>query len=611
MLDQSTNFAIEGCVTATQLLRKRAGELGAKTALREKVLGIWQDVSWADYYDRVKLYGAGLLALGFQRGEVLAIIADPMKEWVFFDLAAQGCGGIGNGIYTTDSPEQVGHICADSRACLLVVENEEQLDKWLEVRADLPGIRKVIVLDDKGLKEFSDPDVMMLAEFEALARDRLADLGAEFETRLDGCESGETSILVYTSGTTGKPKGAMISHANALFQGHVFRQFFTTIGQEETVSYLPLCHIAERVFSVLQPIDLGATVHFVEGQDTTFENIQEVSPTVFFGVPRIWEKMYSGVNLRLRDATWLGRTAFGAAMSVGARVNAAREQGKPVGPALSLANWLGDVLVLRNIKVMLGLDRVRIGVSAAAPISPDLLRWFGALGVPIYEIYGQTESSGGMTGNAPGQVKLGSVGVAYPEMEIRIASDGEIMARGPLVFQGYLNMPEKTAETVVDGWLMTGDVGYLDNEGFLRITDRKKDIIITAGGKNITPSEIENQLKFSPYISDAVVIGDRRKYLTCLVMIDHDNVAEYAQERGVPFSDFTSLCHTDPVQDLIRAEVEQVNTKFARVETIKDFRLIDRLLTAEDEELTATMKLKRGFVEKKYSALIDAMYGAT
>jgi long-chain acyl-CoA synthetase len=338
------------------------------------------------------------------------------------------------------------------------------------------------------------------------------------------------------------------------------------------------------------------------------DNIREVAPAVFFAVPRIWEKFYSVVALRMREATPLGKLAYRWAIGVGMRVAERRLQGYSPGLGLGLLHRVADYLVLDNLKRSMGLHRARAAATGAAPIAPDLIRWFMALGIDMREVYGQTENCGLATAMPAHPIKLGTVGIARPETEVRIAPDGEILLRGPHVFLGYYKNPDKTAQTIREGWLHTGDVGEMDPDGFVRITDRMKDIIITAGGKNVTPSEIENQLKFSPFISDAVVIGDQRRFLSCLVMIDHETVAQFAQERNVPFTNFASLCRATEVQDLIWAEIERVNRQFARVETIKKFRLIEQILTPEDDELTPTMKLKRSLVNAKYKDVIESMY---
>ena len=359
---------------------------------------------------------------------------------------------------------------------------------------------------------------------------------------------------------------------------------------------------------MFNPLRTGATVNFAESLDTVPSDIREVAPALFFAVPRIWEKFYSAIALRMREATWPARVAYGWAIGIGANMAERRIAGRRPSLGLRLAFRVADFVALDNIKRSLGLHRARGAATGAAPIAPELIRWYMALGIDLREVYGQTENTGLATAMPTDRIKLGTVGIARPDTEVRISPEGEILLKGPHVFMGYYGKSDKTAETIVDGWLHTGDVGTLDADGFLTITDRMKDIIITAGGKNITPSEIENQLKFSPYIADAVVIGDRRKFLSCLVMIDHETVAQFAQERNVPFTNFTSLCRAKEVQDLIWGEIERVNTQLARVESVKTFRLIEQILTPEDDELTPTMKLKRALVNVKYKDVIESMY---
>ncbi|MCW8971158.1 MAG: AMP-dependent synthetase/ligase [Rhodospirillales bacterium] len=447
--------------------------------------------------------------------------------------------------------------------------------------------------------------------------DDLYDLGDAYgrahpevwDSSIDQGRPDDMAILIYTSGTTGPPKGAMISHRNCIAQVNLTNTTLPSVSNDEQLSFLPLCHIAERSFSVLWPLRTGATINFAESPETVPENIREVSPTIFFAVPRVWEKFYSGITIQMKDATRVGQLAYAGALAVGRRAVEYKLRGGTPPVWLNALWWLVDKTVFINIKRMMGLDRVRYVVTGAAPISPDLIRWYLSLRINMFELYGQTETTGVVATNHFGAQKVGTVGKELEGTEVRISPEGEVMTRGPLVFMGYLNQPEKTAETIdPDGWLHTGDVGEIDDEGFLRITDRMKDIIITAGGKNITPSEIENQMKFSPYINDAVVIGDKRKFLTALVMIDHDNVIKFAQDNDVPFTNYASLCRAKEVQDLIWAEIEKVNANFARVETIKKFRLIEQLLTAEDDELTPTMKLKRKYVNEKYKDMIDGMY---
>ena len=606
--DEQT-FTIHGQDTLPKLFRHVVRARGEQPALREKRLGIWRSISWREYGEKARHVGLGLVALGLRPRDVVSVLADNCPEWLYTDLGTMSVGGVTNGVYTTDSARQVEYIVNDSGTRFFFAENEEQLDKILEVRARCPQLVKIFVYEMEGLHGFHDDQVMPF--------DALLELGARYEREhpaslwddmAELAQPDDLAILVYTSGTTGPPKGAMLSHRNILFQ--LGYSDFLTMPREgdQQLSFLPLCHIAERTFTAFYPLRTGATVNFAESIDTVPDNVREVAPALFFAVPRIWEKFYSGVALRMREATWIGKLAYRWAIGVGMRMADARLAGKPPSPGLRLLYRVANFLVLDNVKRSMGMHCARGAATGAAPIAPELIRWFMALGIDMREVYGQTENCGLATSMPPDRIKLGTVGIARPQTEVRISPQGEILLRGPHVFMGYYNNPQKTAETIVDGWLHTGDVGIIDDDGFLKITDRMKDIIITAGGKNVTPSEIENQLKFSPYISDAVVIGDQRKFLSCLVMIDHETVAQFAQERNVPFTNFASLCRAKEVQDLIWGEIEAVNKQLARVETIKKFRLIEQILTPEDEELTPTMKLKRSFVNRKYKDAIDAMY---
>ena len=603
-------YFFDGCDTLAKLFRERCNAYGAKIAHREKDYGIWLAYSWTDFYEHARLIGLGLLSLGLKRGEVVSILSEDNKEWIYTDLGVQSVGGISSGVYTTDSAKQLEYLVNDSDSRFLFLENDEQLDKFLSVKETMPGLTKAIVFDREGLHDFADDSVIFLDDLYRMGREFLKQHPDRFDEEIAKSSPKDTAILVYTSGTTGPPKGAMISHENIIVSIIGSAITLPVTEEDEQVCFLPLCHILERLISVFIPIGLGSTVNFAESPETVFDNVREVSPHVFTAVPRVWEKVYSRISIMAGEATPLGRFAYRRAVACGMRRAEYLEDGKPVPLGTRIAHAFWDFTVLRNLRQLIGFDRLRRGTTGAAPISPDLLKWYAAVGITVLEGYGMTESSGVISLNLMEDYKTGSIGKPVPGGEVKIAPDGEILYRGGNVFKGYWNKPDKTAETITDdGWLKTGDVGRVDNQGYLYITGRAKDIIITAGGKNITPAEIENRLKFSPYISDAVVIGDRRKYLSCLIMIDQENVEKFAQDKRVPFSNFKSLCAAPEVKALIGGIVEETNREFARVEQIKDFRLIDVLLTAEDEELTATMKLKRSFVEKKHKKLIDEMYG--
>ena len=581
---------------------------GAKTFCRQKAFGIWQRTSYAELGRLAREIGMGLVALGFEPGQVVSILSNTDRDWVSADLGALGAAGVVNGIYPTDAAAQVEYLLADSDSRFVFVEDEEQLDKILEVRDRLPALRQAIVFDMKGLHELNDPRVMSLEELRRRGAAHDAAHPGEWERRIGLREPGDLAILVYTSGTTGRPKGAMLSHANILATVRCYQASFPQMETDERMAFLPLCHIAERTGGEYHAIYTGSVLNFVENPDTVPENVREIAPTVFTAVPRVWEKFYSGVLIGLKQASGLQQGAYRAAIGVGMKRARLREENRPVPLWLQLAFRLARVLVLDNVRRAIGVHRARLLITGAAPIAPDLVRWYMALGLDMVEVWGQTESCGAVTGNPRERVKPGSIGPQLAPSEVRVSPEGELLVRGPQVFMGYLNQPEKTAETLKDGWLHTGDVGRLDADGYFYITDRMKDIIITAGGKNITPSEFENQLKFSPYITDAVVIGDQRPYLVALVMIDHENVEKYAQDHAVPFSNYTSLCRRPEIVELIQGEIDRVNKGFARVEQVKKFRLIEQKLTAEDEELTPTMKLKRKLVNDKYRDLIESMY---
>ena len=588
-------------------VRQRADQV----IVRQKDFGIWRGWTWHDTGVIVSEIAMGLVADGLQSGECVSILSNTSVEWVWCDFAVLSAGGVSNGIYPTDASSQVQFLCKDSRTVVLIVEDEEQLDKVLDVRADLPALRWIVLIDPKGLANFNDPKVITLDALRARGRDYDAAHPGVFASRCESRNPNDLAILVYTSGTTGRPKGAMHSHRGLIAAIHSLNTVMPQDERDERMCVLPLCHVAERVVGLYCSIYTGTTMSFVENPDTVPENVREIAPTVFGGVPRTWEKFYSAVTIAVNEAGWVQQIAYRWAIGVGGEIADRVMAGQPVGALSKIKFWIADLVSLRNVRRFIGIDRCRFLVTGAAPISPDLIRWYLALGIPMLEAWGQTESGGVSTCSPPRAIRLGSIGRALPVNEVAIdPATGEILVRGPNVFMGYLNQPEKTAEAIdADGWLHTGDVGAMDGDGYFRISDRMKDIIITAGGKNVTPSEWENELKFSPYVTDAVVIGDRRSYLTAIIMIDQENVERFAQDHDVAFSNYASLTRSAEVVALVQGEIDRVNKKFARVEQIRKFFLLDTLLSAEDDELTPTMKLKRQFVQTKYAPQIETMYG--
>jgi len=579
-----------------------------RVALRHKDYGIWHDVTWGQYGEKVRQVAMGLMSLGLKKGECVAIISENRPEWVYADFGIMSAGGVTAGIYTTNAPEQCGYIVQNSGARFYFAENEEQFDKTLKFRRDTPHLEKVIVMDMEGLKRYQDPLLMSFDELLKMGKEYDEKHPGLFEQRLSEVKPDDLAVLIYTSGTTGPPKGAMLTHSNLLFMSEAMVHVNPVKDGDETLSYLPLCHIFEQLFTVMINIRYKTICNFIESPDTVMDNMREVSPTVTCGVPRIWEKYASGIMIRMSDATWFKRMVFKACMGIGMKYADLKLNFKPIPPYLKGAYSLAYAAVFRKLKERLGFDRVRIAYSGAAPISPDVLKFFNAIGLPLVEGYGQTEGTGVTSVSQKGRLKIGKVGQPLPGVQVKIAEDGEILVKGPGIFKGYFKNPEATAETLKDGWLHSGDVGELDEDGFLKITDRKKDLIITAGGKNIAPQNIENQLKFSPYINDAIVIGDRRKYLVALIAIDEENVIKYAQDHKIQFGTYASLTQAPEIKQLIQKEVDRVNKSLAQVEQVKKFAIIPKKLYEEDGEVTPTMKVKRKAINEAYKDVIEKLY---
>lgn len=580
---------------------------GGKVAIRHKGRGKQAIVTWSDYGQNAKLTGLGLVALGMKPKDVISVLAEGCPEWLYTDLGVQGMGSICNGLYPTSSPAQVAHMLSDSGTVICIVENRLQFEKVAAVRDLCPKLRHIVLVDITGLED-RDPTVISFDQLLQLGREADRSFPARWTDSLAAGRSDDIAILIYTSGTTGNPKGAMLSQDNLLFLMDTEPVVMPQGEGDEMLNFLPLCHSAGRTLSAIYPIRSGCTVTFVERPDTLPADMASVQPTIFFAPPRLWAKMHSGIEGAMAGAPKLQRWMYQNAFRIGYRKARRLVDNRQVPLWLNLLYALADAFVFAKIKHKLGMSRCSAPLTGAAPITAEVVNWYVALGIELREAYAQTESTGMISATPVGSYKVGTAGKPVPGTEVRLDAQGEILVRGRNVFQGYLNQPEKTKETIVDGWLKTGDVGRFDQQGWLYITDRLKDIIITDGGKNISPSEIENKLNFSPYIADAVVIGDRRKFLSCLIIINFESVSRYAKERSVAFSDFKSLCRLPEVQELISHEVEAVNSQLSRVETIKKFTLIERPPSITEGDLTATGKLRRNFVSTKYAALIDKMY---
>ena len=561
----------------------------------------WAVTSWRDYAADVMRATKALIKLGFRPGQSACILGFNRPEWVILDVACMAAGGAPAGIYTTCSPSEVQYILHHAEAPVALVENEEQWRKIDKERQNLPHLRHVVTM--KGASKIDDPLVMTWEQFLA-AGHGVSD--REVQARLAALEPGGLATLIYTSGTTGPPKGVMLSHRNLTWTADAARRIARLGPQESTLSYLPLSHIAEQMFTIHGPITAGYPVYFAESIERVPDNLKEVQPTVFFGVPRIWEKFHAGISAKLTQATGLKKRLVEWAMGVGEAVNRGRMSGhgEPSG-LLALQYALAAKLIFSKLKPAIGLGKARFCVSGAAPIAKEVLEFFARLDIIVLEVYGQSEDTGPTSFNLPHRFRFGTVGPAVEGVEVKIAADDEILVRGPNVFLGYYKEPQATAEALQDGWLCSGDLGAFDADGFLKITGRKKEIIITAGGKNIAPKNIEAALKNHPLINEAVVIGDRRKFLTCLVTLDPEASARFAQERGIAAAELPT--HPELLAQVQRA-VDAANEELARVEQIKKFTVLPRNLTIESGELTPTLKVKRKKVQESWSAAIEAMY---
>jgi long-chain acyl-CoA synthetase len=596
--------------TLPQRLRFWARTWPDRVAFRQKDFGIWQPYTWADYDRLARHFGLGMTQLGLPRGGHVAIVSENRKEWVIAQLGLGMVGGVTVGVYPTSPAEEVEFLLALSESRYAVCEDQEQVDKVLECKARLPALEAIVVIDPKGLRHY---DRAALHDFDEVLR-----LGAALERaqpglvdeRLAAQRGDDTALMIFTSGSTGRPKAAMITYDNISAAAAGGTELYGFSAADTVLSYLPLCHVAEQTFTVFNPIAVGATVNFAESLRTVQSDLREIAPTLFLGVPRIWEKLHAAMDIKAREAGGYRRRLFDRAFAAVRRFAVRPRETWSFAQRLAYGAWY--LLVFRSLLNFIGLRRVRLAFSGTAPVSPDLLAFYRILGVPILEIYGMTEVSGLALGQKTGYSPPGTVGVAIPGVEVKLAEDGEVLMRGRTVFKGYYRNPAATAEMIdADGWLHSGDIGEWVEAGGnreVRIVDRKKDILITSGGKNVAPSEVENLLKFSPFIREAVVIGERRHFVTALIQIDYETVGKWAEEHGVAYTNYKNLAENPRVRELVQAEVDRANARMPRVQNVRRFHILAKELDHDDGEMTATLKLRRKNIEEKYADVIEALY---
>ena len=599
--------------TFPKLVRDNARRLGSKVAIREKDFGIWQPYTWSQYFEQARLIALGLASLGFARGDRVAIVGDNRPQLYWAVMAAQALGGVPVPIYQDSIEKEMEYIIEHAEARFAVVEDQEQVDKLLAVRVRCRHLQHVVYDDPRGMRAYSEPGLVSLAE--------LAEIGKKFEvchpTHFDDevarGAADDVAIICYTSGTTGAPKGAMLSHRNLIVTARNAARFEGLREDEEVLSYLPMAWVGDHVFSYAQAIVAGFAINCPESAATVLADLKEIAPTYFFGPPRIWESILTGVMLRVEDAARPKRATVHFFLRLAQNIERKRLGRQPVPLWQRLLYPLGSLLVYGPLKDNLGFSRVRWAYTAGEAIGPEIFLFFRGLGVNVKQLYGMTEASVFVTIQRDGDVRLDTVGTPIPDVAIRISPEGEVLFRSPGVFQGYAKDPEATRQTVEDGWIRSGDAGFVDHDGHLKIIDRAKDVSHLADGTVFAPKFLENKLKFSPYVREAVCIGQGRPCVTALVNIDLAAVGNWAERRNIAYTSYTDLAQKAEVYELIQAEVKRVNRSLAEDEILRGaqvrrFLILHKELDPDDEEITRTRKVRRGYIAQKYAPLIEALY---
>ncbi|MGH7375753.1 MAG: AMP-binding protein [Candidatus Rokuibacteriota bacterium] len=599
--------------TFPKLALRNAQRLPGKVAIREKDFGIWQSYRWSEYAEHARLIALGLAALGFARGDKTAIVGDNRPQLYWAMLATQALGGVPVPLYQDSIEKEMQYIVDHAEARFAVVEDQEQVDKLLHVREQCPGLEYIVYDDPRGMRHYRDTCLLSLDDLQERGRKFARENPGYFDQEVGKGAADDLAIILYTSGTTGQPKGAMLSHRNLMVtaQNAIAQEGLTS--SEEVLAYLPMAWAGDHMFSYAQSLVTGFTTNCPESADTVLHDLREIGPTYFFAPPRIWENILTSVMIRIDDASWIKRRMVHFLLDVARRVEERRRGGRPVPVGDRLLHALGRVLAYGPLRDNLGMRRIRIAYTAGEAISPELLGFYRSLGVNVKQVYGMTESSALISIQKDGDVKLDTVGTPLPGVEVRIAESGEVMYRSPGVFLGYHKNPEATAETLEGGWVHSGDAGVFDRDGHLKIIDRARDLGRLADGTIFPPKYLENKLKFSPFVREAVCVGGDRPFVAALVNIDLGSVGNWAERRGIAYTSYTDLAQKPEVYELVRQEVARVNRSLLDEgplagAQIRRFLLLHKELDPDDQEITRTRKVRRGFIGQKYAALIDALY---
>ncbi len=595
--------------TFPKLLVRKAAELGEKTALREKEFGIWQSTSWQQYHDHVRDFSLGLISLGLERGDKVAIIGNNRPEWVYAELAAQGAGATSVGIYQDSTLNEVAYVISHCEAAFVVAEDQEQVDKILDIIEKLPKVKNVIYTDPRGMRKYKHPALISFQAVEEKGRELARQQPNLWTENVSAGRADDVAIICYTSGTTGFPKGAMLTFRNLLTMADNLNRVDAKLPGDEFVSFLPLAWIGEQMMCMSSGLTIGFTLNFPEEPSTVMEDIREIGPHIMFAPPRVWENITSSVQVKIMDTTRLKRWLYSLSMPVGQKVADLRFKKQPLTAPWKIAYMLAYWTTFRALRDRLGFTHIRTCSTGGAALGPDVFRFFHALGVPLKQIYGQTEISGISCIHTDDDIQFHTVGKPIPGTELKISETGEILSRSSSVFVGYYKNESATEDTLSDGWLHSGDAGYLTEDGHLIVIDRIKDVLPLSDGTRYSPQFLENRLKFSPYIKEAVVVGKDRPYLTAMLCIDMAVVGKWAEVRRIPYTTYTDLSAKPEVYDLVHKEVDQVNQALPTAAKIRKFVLLYKELDADDEELTRTRKVRRVFVEERYKEVITALYG--